>query len=1027
MQDQKNKIKSIFKLGMNLLTIYGVSLSFIYSPIAFAAKTKGGQKPEIIDDSNTWVNGINSFIGSTAQMVQQYNQQNQMIQAQANLASQLQIKPINAMYFPQCIISQAQTNIPAEVCGPISVDPSNQNKTNYDLAVSDQMVKISEQYDAFYKQLLSPAQNTSMPVGIKCLKDAYRKELNGMQKKLDYLTNLITQVNEMDRKTKAELQMQKKAMDDLNYEINGGSKTKSDKQKSLDLEAKYFNNAACKSVVPSSVFDSGNGVKGVKDFMTKGGNSGKSLRDVSSDMLAKESTYRSQLSTQISRMQSKITKYGIEDWQKTFSMDELTRGGLTKFSGIEEVVTAEARNIMIAKDRVSNYLKENVNYKLPPLDGNFSKTVGTFSKESATYFKKKSIESCIKGGLGLSYDQLIELIKPEGQGTRQNVRDGLSSILNKDGFITEKLDSIAALDKRYGLDKVSFKLKKGGSEKVYTPYTYFKEMVTLCTTDYEDDKTFSATGESRVSDQQKVAQAESYLNELLGLERGFASKLAQSIEDEIVNCSDAPVGAGSCNEESMSVESKNFCISAASKCASNVQQCAKHAENVFNALRTDLETKVKAYNTKIAAMVAEKNRLLKSEAFKSVFNSEWYGKYFNNSPYKLPENLIVAAPELAMSEYGFMTHGGDSLEFLDPENPENLTAQLEKLKEMITQQSEEVGKVVGEYITAQENAMKQNQDEWSKVKEKCKKTKKDYAAAAQQYNAEQAKKAQEVNQEAGTWCSRYNSKPICGGTNSPSALMEDSLKISAYINPDALDALAQAEKECLEKEQGTDDEKADKESEDKKLAVIVDECRSSRKDKKLSDIAKSYGQDVIDDSSQLLEEINDALDDGDQEVSSEELEKFLGGEEPSSSLEKLLKKSQAGKMAIATHSMMLSAKEDKDGITCGNLSEGIDKICQEGSESKTCTTAKRLELQQNLPSSTSNAAVLSGASFNDVLESFESSKKRYARFAQSKAQMGEGTKWPECTASSNGQRRTGESGASVDNIFNEVYNKVMGE
>lgn len=1021
---KKNLITQSLKLMMNCLTIYGVSLSFIFTPVAFAAKKASGSG--IADDSNTWVTGINSFIGETAQMVQQYQQQNQMIQAQANLASQLQIKPLNAMYFPQCVISQAQTNIPENVCENIAVDPSNQMKTNYDLAVADQMIQISEQYDVFFDQLLSPAQNTPASVGIKCLKDAYRKELSGMQKKLDYLTNLITQVNEMDKKTKAELQMAKKAMDDLNYKLNGGTKSKSDGQKSFDLEKTYFNNAACKSVIPSSIYDSGTGVKGVKDFMTKGGSAGKSLRDMSSDMLAKESTYRTQLTTQISRMQTKIAKYGIEDWQKTFNMDELTRGGLTKFAGLKEVVAAEANNIMVARDRVANYLKDNVSYKLPPLDSNFSKTVGTFSKEAATYFKKKSIENCMTGSLGISTDQLISLINPPGQGTKKNVQSGLREILSQDGFITDKLNAIAALDKRYGIDKVTFKLQKGGATKTYTPYTYYRDMVNLCTEEYENDKTFSAKGESKVSDQQKVQQAENYLNELLNLEKGFNGKLAQAIEDEIVNCADAPKGAGSCNEESMSIESKDFCISAASTCATNVQQCAKHAENVYNSLRTELETKVKAYNTKIAAMVVEKNKLLQSEAFKAVFNSEWYGKYFNNSAYKLPENLVVSNPELAMSEYGFMTHGGDNLDFLDADNPENLTAQLEKLKEMITGQSEEVSKVVGDYITDQENAMKKNQEKWAKVKDKCKKAKSNYAAQAQQYNAEQAKKAQEVGQETNTWCSRYNSRPICGGTNSPSALMEDSLKISAYINPDALDALARAEKVCLEKEEGTDEAKAEKESDKKKLAYIVEECRASRKDKKLKNLAEDMAEEVLADADHLLEEINDGVGDGEDEVTLEDLESYLKGGDPSKSLEKLLKKSQAGKMAIQTHSLVVTAKETDQALTCGNLTEGIEEVCKKAGDGS-CTAAKKAELQESLPSSSDNATIQAASLLNDTLESFESSKKRYANFVGSKRQMGEDAAWPSCTASSNGQRRMGESGASVDNIFNDVYNKVMGE
>ncbi len=255
--------------------------------------------------------------------------------------------------------------------------------------------------------------------------------------------------------------------------------------------------------------------------------------------------------------------------------------------------------------------------------------------------------------------------------------------------------------------------------------------------------------------------------------------------------------------------------------------------------------------------------------------------------------------------------------------------------------------------------------------------------------------------------------------------MEDSLKISSYINPDALDALAQAEKACLEKEEGTDEAKTDKDDK-KKLAFIIEECRASRKDKKIKDIASGLAEEVLADADHLLEEINDGVSDGENEVSLEDLESYLKGEDPSSSLEKLLKKSQAGKMAINTHSLMISAKEATSELTCGKLTEGIDEICKKSGEG-TCTAAKKAELQETLPSATDNTSVQEAASLNDLLESFESSKKRYSSFVETKRQMGEGASWPSCTSSNNGQRRMGESGASVDNIFNDVYNKVMAE
>ncbi len=1006
-------IKSVLKF-INTASIYTITISFIHYPIAGMAATKA----EVVNDSNTWVTGINGAIQQASSMYSKYAQ----IQAQntqmGNLYKNLEIKPIQAMYFPQCTISQAQTNLPEGMCDNVA------DAGSYQMASA--IIKVSDQYDTYFDQLLSEAQNSTYPVGLKCLKDSYRKEMNALQQKINYLTNLTTKINEQDKLFKEELKKITNEMDQINYELTGGSKDKSLDQRTTDIAKKYFNNnSACQSVLNSAAYTSGNGLMGVLDSMTQpSANTGISMRDLASDTIAKEDSYKTSINTQIDRLLNKVNKYGVSDLESTFNINELTRGGLVQFDGMQELITQEVGNLNVARKRAAEYLKKEMDYDLPAFDNNFSSNISTFAAQATTHFKKLSIDKCVTGGLGLSQQDVISNLKIKGKGTSQNYKDALIVILNDDTFMEDKLDQIAALDKQYGIGTATITVKEGGGKKSYTPYTYYKEVVSRCESDYESGKTVSATGGSTTSDKQKVKQAQKYINEMKNLESNFTADISSAIKAQYLECSSATTGTGSCDENAMNPKDKGFCVNKAVKCAVNVNSCLAHTQNIVKTKKAQMEKAAKIYNAKVAQMAERKRSLLNNETIKAIFNAEWYGKYFNNSPYQLPENLTIPTPELANSAYGVQLRGGDKMAFLDPENPENLGEQINKIKDLLVNQSKEVESVVSDYIKAQETAMQNNKKNWANIKKTCKTAMANYKQQISKVNAENAKAQGETNAKISSFCRRYSVKPTCGGTNSPSALMEESLEIASYINPEALSYLAEAERHCLDTQEDSDKDEEDIKKDNR--VFIVKQCAKYGKssNKVLSSLGNSELDKVKNSLESYLRDINMALDDDTPEVQENELKDYLDGKNKESALIEKLEQSRAGKFIIEAQIFANNKDNRDDELTCKDFTAAVNKTCDieksSPSEKKKC----REDLAEDLTDLKDGADYIS---LNDEMTKFVSVKEEYDTWKKYKSVVGEDAEVPSCTASNSGQRRMGEQSNAVDNAFYDMINRVMGE
>ena len=1004
-------LKSVLRF-VNTVSIYTITLSFIHFPIVgFAA-----QAPSVVDDSNSWFGGLNGAIQKGAEMYSKNAQQSADNARMQNLYQQLEIKPIPAMYFPQCTISQAQTNIPEGMCDNVA------DAGSYQMATA--AVRIADQYDTFFEQLISDAQNTPHPVGIKCLKDSYRKEMNALQQKINYLTNLTTKINEQDKLFKEELGKITSEMDQINFELTGGSEDKSLDQKTTDIAKKYFNNnAACKAVLNSAAYTSGNGLMGILDSMTQpSANSGISMRDLAGDTISKEQTYKSSINTQIDRLINKVHKYGVSDLESTFNINELTRGGLTQFDGMQELITQEVGNLNVARKRAADYLRNELDYDLPSFDNNFSSNISTFASQASTHFKRQSIDKCVTGGLGLSQQDVIANLTIKGKGTSRNYKDALLIILNEDSFMEQKLSDIAQLDKQYGIGTATITVKQGGGKKSYTPYTYYKEAVSRCNSDYENNKTVSATGGSTVSDKQKVAQAQKYINEMKSLEQNFNTDMATAIKEQYLTCSEASTGTGSCNENSMNPSDKGFCVNKAVKCATSVNSCLAHTDNIVKTKKAQMKNAASIFNAKVAQMAETKRQLLQNETLKAIFNAEWYGKYFNNSPYQLPEDLSIPTPGLEDSEYGVKLRGGNAMAFLDPENPENLGEQITKLKDLLINQSKEIESVVSDYIAAQEGAIQSNKQKWSDLKNTCKSAMGNYKQQIAKVNAENTKNQGELNSKVSSFCRRYSTKPICGGTNSPSALMEESMEIAGFINPDALDFLAEAEAHCLSEERDTEQEDEDdykKKSEDE---FFVDQCAKKGSGTKLSTLGDKEVKKISNNIRKYLRDINAALSNDTTKVKEDELRKYLKGNEPSKGLVEKLSLSRTGDMVEVARAYSKSKKDFSDKLTCATMDKAIDDHCKSekgNSSKKECIRETKEDL--------SNLDDQSYSKLGKKTDAFISYKDSYDQWEKYKSVAGQNIQMPSCTASSDGNRRVGEQSKSVDSIFYDMINRVSAE
>ncbi len=823
---------------------------FIFSPVSVMAAEKERVKPEA---------AMKALQTISSQVIGAYsaNQMEMANIARANMMAQkvqsLRPQEIQALpYFPQCIMPKARSNFSDDLC--------KQPITNqYDRSGVQMIISTAKEYEGFYTNHLSEAQTTPVPKGLQCLKDSAKKARDQLQDKLNHIENLISQINKEDQLYKEELDAMKKNMDSLYAELNGGGKTLSDKTRDF---GQIFNDAACKEVLTAQVTESANtsGLLGIRKSMTTAtGDSSKGLIDLANNMSANANIYKKELDTQIKKITDRINKYGVSTLDSsaaTFSSKNLASGGMTQFKAIDKALIEKYTDFSQRKKDITTYLQDKMGFTLPTTDGKFQENIKKFATEGERFFRNRIIADCINGGVSgvaLTKNEVLKLITQKSSNQKQsqtakNFAKEIERILNLDADIYYKMDEIKKVQDRFKGDGLTISYDARGGRVTQTPYEYYKTTMSRCEKEFESDKTFSQNSPNAQSYKDIVATAKSYIDEIASLEKNFAADLRNSIIDEAINCGQRDANAkGSCSEKSLSPAADDFCLKTSLTCAANVQNCYAKVDNFVKDREAKIIAQAKNYNQKVYDLITKKQQFLKSEGMKAIMDVSQFGAFFKQTKFEMPKNFFVSMPELQLNnELGIkLRGGGNNGAIFDSEG--SLIAQLEKLKEMFTLQSEKIfgtlaqgegdidqRSVVGRYIAERQKAWEMDKARWENVQALCQERINEYQQNLQRQQAEQMKAQQEGmkkyaedQKKVKAFCKRFGAlgrvNPM-GGCKDVETLTTTAGEIADYLNPEVSSALEDYSLMCANNQMETD---AYKDSEKDFLIQICQEQGNS--------------------------------------------------------------------------------------------------------------------------------------------------------------------------------------------------------
>jgi len=846
-----------------LLHLILSSSLYLNSPMPFSLAMAQEQSGFNVNNIASAVNGSIDAVGKMLLQSQANQHQFQMSIISAQNQTRVTVPQfLPAKYFPQCAITPAQMDYPEHACEKIS--------NPIELQQAEILSKIGFDRTSLMTQMLSEAQNSSNPVGVKCLKDAKSKQLSAMEDKINNLrsiNNNIKKNNQLFRdQNKALLESMKATNDELTGSQNSA------KAASMNIK-KLFEDPACNEVLSANAF--GGGLRGVRDSMTVPTKSGKGLVDMAKNIARDESSIKDQIKMQTDRIVAALKNQGTaQGLNFLMQSNELARGGLTKFPAVAGAIKRKSDELGLTYQRISAELsKDFPGYKLPELDKHFSTNIENFSKDAGGYFKKKMIDDCVtmkdSTGLGLTRDQILSSLRQTSTHssgtTTSSYKDRLNTILTSDAFISDKLNLIKALDEEYGKGNITIAMSTTSGRKNYTPYQMFQETVARCEARYTTDKTFSKNEANGSSQANKVAQAQKYIVELRDLEKNFSNNLVSEISDELVNCTGkAKERSGTCDTDRMDTNNENFCISSAVTCSNNIRSCFNRAESYVSDREAVLKNKASQYNLSVQSIVTQQEVFLKQIQARVFADAEFYKNFFPNSNWKMPDDLFVKLPELSSGAGQGLGNelvlAGGNQDFMD-----DLPTKIESLMQVLEDQKTKIAQTIDEYITSQKTAMENNKKTWSNVAETCLAAAKGYREQIAQAQAKATADNTEKENKTAEFCARYsdlaqsNPAPGCAGSNSPEALYTDSSKIAAYLDPSVQNNIKQFRNLCDEIQSEKTSKGGSKEKEPVEVDGLNELCAGSWDDAK-SELLGSLFKNVPKDIADKREDISKFLD-----------------------------------------------------------------------------------------------------------------------------------------------------------------------
>lgn len=772
-----------FLKAMKVVVIHSLIFSLLQNPFlsdaAAAAESKnsgigGVGANDIMKIANGALDLYSGYLGQKHQMIQAQiaaaNNQRLMSQLSPNCR-----KPdgtacyvTQAKFFPECQLPASMSNIPQNACSANSSDPNA-------IATMITYESIAKGWTNYYEQMGNKNSNASYPTGLRCLLDkqkAVDSQITEMMNNLQRLQDKLNQDKQVFRDNNKKLLEE---MNTANDELFGSSKNNL-ALKTRDF-AKYFSQS-CQAVLGKELEKGSQvGLNGILQGLSTPNKS-------AADFNANKGSIESDIRREAEKMAQTIKTNGVDDFNNMVRGNKLSAENSATFNVYGQTMLSQvAKNVSefeIAKERIKKDLSGIKKYELPALDSRFSPDMDEFLAGANETFKQQFISDCVTGadkGIAIPVSDILNALEQRAtnsEGTARNdYRTALKRILESGDSPASILDQIKELDRNYPGMTVTYK-DASQNRVTDTPYSLFMKTAEKCEQSYVQ------------GDNKKVERARAALAELKTLNDSYASKVSSAILNQLLTCNGSSMKSGSCNESALSggQGNPNFCVAHASQCANEIQGCYAEANTHVQARKAKMDNLAKKFNENVAAMVARTNALYEQQKAAVTNMTKLIQQRFPGTNFEIPANMIVTMPELKKDAFGVeMAADGNMASFL--EGKDSMPEKINLLKEMFKRQQAKVKGELDEYISGQEQAMKENISKWERVAGECKGAIDTASANLAKANQEGQKRQAEEDGKVGEFCSRFNglSDNPLGACEDAKDLATDMRKIASRLDP----------------------------------------------------------------------------------------------------------------------------------------------------------------------------------------------------------------------------------------------------
>lgn len=817
-----------------MVTLCAAQLTVITTPVMAQPVPGSGN---IINEDASFGGDVGmallDVVNQGAQTYLQAKQQSFAALQQASLFQQLAPTTEFDMYFG-CPIPSSESAFVQNAC-------ENDITNDGELSTYMALQSIADGYDDYYTKLSNPAQNTRTPLGLQCIETAKQKVLDGMTKKLNDLIELRAQLEKSQQQFRDDQQQLLEDMDGLNNQLKGqpsekaGENTTTFRDEMGDDCSNILGNVGIN--IDEAHKKRSGGLIGMLSKMQKPNLDAANYARDAGDI-------EGEINSVIESIKNDIARDGIDNWGG--GGDQTTSGayynnlfrGKSKFQAAVLGSVANQKKIFDSKVKQlrAEIKRADPSFSLPGLDKNFSVDMDDFIAGADAHYKRKFVNDCMTGGegLGLSGNAILQsLYQPTSKSketkTLRDYRRALQGIMNSDMSYEQKEIEIQALDQTYkGAIKMRFEDTQSRTQENVTAYDYFNQYRKDCETRYNEDDTHEpgAGGIGNRSAATKTKRAVAALRKLKNEISSYSERIAADISNQLNSCNGAELKSNKCGPDTINVSGADFCIPHANQCAAKIKACFKKVSDAVDFRKGQLNDKANSYNDRVENFVANQEQILQQIRGIVKTQETFISGFFESEAPLDAEKLFIGMPEFGddIQGYGVRLRGKGQLDFM-----QELDKKLELVQGQIANQKGKLDTKLTEHMGNVQDQLMANQTRWKNLKTDCKTKEESYRAANDQNNAAIAKQNQEIDQNVGNFCRRFDSLsqvnpgPGCDGSNSPEKLFEEMNDVAGHINPRVSQYISAYRNVCSSINNTSDDE----DSNTSDLAPLYDACKKN--------------------------------------------------------------------------------------------------------------------------------------------------------------------------------------------------------